>query len=272
MNLKAAAIMLALVCIVLGGALWYRHSVALESAEKDRTTIHRYSNEWVQATSTLDAQRDVSTKLETEIAHWIGETKTLSNQLVTVEATLARTRADAQAAATTAVMAAENTAAMLKERDERIKELESERASLEEQMASVQESYRKLESSIAETEKKLTASEGDRDFLIAELKRLQTEKADMERKFTDLAALREQVRDLRHEEAIAFRRERIRRGLTSTPLKGAELLMRGFPPIGSDESSAATRGSNFDLNVEMGRDGGVLVGTNRMDVLPGTPE
>jgi len=62
----------------------------------------------------------------------------------------------------------------------------------------------------ADTERKLAASEGDREFLLAELKRLQAEKVDLERQFNDLALLRDQIRKLKDELSIASRLEWIR--------------------------------------------------------------
>jgi chromosome segregation ATPase len=102
-----------------------------------------------------------------------------------------------------------------------------------------------LERQIAETERKLTASEGDREFLLAELKRLQTEKADLERQFSDLALLRDQIRKLKDELSIARRLEWIRRGLYGSEHKGAEKLQPGF----------ATPPGDADLEVEIRQDG-----------------
>ena len=100
-----------------------------------------------------------------------------------------------------------------------------------------------LESSITDTQRKLAASEGDRDFLLQELKRMQDEKIELERQFNDLAMLREQVRRLRDELNISRRLDWIRKGLYGN-LKGAERLQMGF-----DNQPAG--GENFDLNVEM---------------------
>jgi len=105
---------------------------------------------------------------------------------------------------------------------------------------------------IADTEKKLLASEGDREFLLKELKRLQVEKADLERQFNDLSALRTQVAKLKEELSIARRLEWIRMGIYGIQeKKGAERLMAGNPP--------PARGSNYNLNVELKQDGGAVI-------------
>jgi chromosome segregation ATPase len=165
--------------------------------------------------------------------------------LATATASLTKAQSDAKAAADAA------KAEMLK-RDAKIAELESERDDLTKKMAGLNSSINTLETSIAETQKKLDLSEGDREFLLAELKRLQTEKAELERQFNDMALLREQVRRLRDELSISRRLEWIRRGLLgATGLKGAERLQRGFV--------AAPQTTNYNLNVEINREGGVRV-------------
>jgi hypothetical protein len=100
----------------------------------------------------------------------------------------------------------------------------------------------------------LEASEGDREFLLKELKRLQAEKSDLERQFNDLAMLRDQVRRLRDELSVSRRLEWIRRGLYGS-LKGGELLRKGF-------ASASNTQTNFNLDVEIKRDGSATVLTN----------
>ncbi len=252
MKAKSAAILLAIVCIVLGGALWYRHTVSQEAEEKHLATIDQLSNEWKQTTTKLDDQRAVNLTLERDLANRAEEVRSFSNNLATTSANLAKTRADAKAA----MEAAE---AAMKERDDKIKGLEEERDDLTKRMTDLNSSIGKLENQIADTERKLRTSEGDREYLMKELKRLQAEKAELERRFQDLAILREQVRKLRDELSITRRLEWIRRGIYGDIGKGAEMLQRGFavrapvtnPPAGQ-----------YNLDVELGRDGAVKVSTN----------
>src|SRR5687768_12687304 len=98
MKAKSAAILLAIVCIVLGGALWYRHTVALETEEKQVATIDQLSNEWKQASTKLEDQRTVNLSLERDLANRAEEVRAFSNNLATTSANLAKTRADAKAA------------------------------------------------------------------------------------------------------------------------------------------------------------------------------
>ena len=90
----------------------------------------------------------------------------------------------------------------------------------------------------ADTERRLTATEGDREFLLTELKRLQVEKAELERQFNDLSVLRTQVAKLKEELTVSRRLEWLRMGIYGMQdKKGAELLMAKGGP--------ATKTNNF---------------------------
>jgi hypothetical protein len=101
---------------------------------------------------------------------------------------------------------------------------------------------------LAEAQRKLQASEGDREALLKEFKRLQADRAELMRQFTDVKLVREQLRKLKAEQSISRRLEWLRRG-TYGSNKGAELLRKGL-------ASASTRPQNFDLNVDLRRDAG----------------
>jgi hypothetical protein len=104
---------------------------------------------------------------------------------------------------------------------------------------------------ISDTEKKLAASEGDREFLLKELKRLQAEKAELERQFNDLSVLRTQVAKLKEELSISRRLEWIRMGIYGAQSqKGAERLLSSTPALPR---------TNFNLNVELKQDGSANV-------------
>ena len=120
-----------------------------------------------------------------------------------------------------------------------------------------------LEGKIAETQRRLEDSEEDREFLLVELKRLQTEKAELEREFNDMALLREQVRRLRDEMSISRRLDWIRHGLYGSFRKGGELLQQGF--------SAKPADTNYNLNVELGVDGSVKLTQPSTNAAPSDP-
>jgi len=141
----------------------------------------------------------------------------------------------------------------LAKRDARIAELENQNSALDKQTTDMKTAITALEARIAETQKKLAASEGDRDFLLKELKRMQAEKADLERKFNDLVVLREQVHKLKEELTVARRLDWLRKGLYGqTEMKGAERLRRGF----QQPTDVKT---NYSLNVEIKKEGSATV-------------
>jgi len=115
-----------------------------------------------------------------------------------------------------------------------------------------------LNTRITDTERKLAASEGDRDLLQRELKRLLAERAELERRFNDLAVLRDQVRKLREEMSIARRVDYFRRGLYGTGKKGAQVLNDGFRNV----AKAAPTPTPTPIEAEVGTDGSVRVGTS----------
>jgi predicted nucleic acid-binding Zn-ribbon protein len=137
-------------------------------------------------------------------------------------------------------------------RDTRINELEAQKDELSKRMNDLNASISNLETQIAATEKKLASSEGDRAFLLKELKRLQAEKAELEKQLNSLAFLREQVRKVKDELSISRRLDWIRRGLYGiSGQKGGERLQQGF--------TAPVVQSNYNLNVELRQDGAVKV-------------
>jgi len=240
--MKALIAILILVCVGLGAGLLYRHSNARKQAIQDEQTITQLTAKANDTDKKLAEQAAVNTVLDTDLMARTQQLIETSNTLVTVTATLARVREEAQVAATTA-------AADIAKRDSRINELETQRDDLTKRMTDLNSQITGFEGQIADIQRKLTSSEGDREYLLRELKRLQREKNDLEKQFNDLAMLRDQVRKLRDELSISRRLDWIRRGLYGS-LKGAERLQRG-PTLPST--------NNFDLNVEIKESGAVNV-------------
>lgn len=244
MNSKTAATFLFIVALVLGAGLFYRHNTAVEEKKKDSATIQQLSNTVAETSMKLEEQKLVNLSLERDFAAQTEELKGFSNRLAATTANLEKTQSDAKAAADVAK-------AELLKRDAEIARLEADRDAYTKKMADLTGKIGTLESQIADTQRKLEASEGDREFLLKELKRLQTEKAELERQFNDLALLRDQVRKLRDELSITRRLEWIRRGLYGSFLKGGERLQKGF--------AGAPSQTNYNLNVELTREGTIRV-------------
>ena len=240
--MKALIAILLILSLALGAGLLYRHTNAQKEQRKSGETIEQLTTKVGDTERKLAEQTAVNTVLDRDLNARTQQLLETSNTLVTVTATLAKVREEAQVAAT-------NATAEIAKRDARINELETQRDDLTKRMTDLNSQITGYESQIADIQRKLTSSEGDREYLLREMKRLQREKNDLERQFNDLAMLRDQVRKLRDELSVSRRLDWIRRGLYGT-LKGAERLQNGFEP---------TTNKNYDLNVEIKQSGGVNV-------------
>jgi chromosome segregation ATPase len=246
--MKAAIIILIICSLGLGFALLYRHNKAVQQQQADQAVKIELTNKLEDVRKKFEDQERVSMFLQTNLDMRSQELLSTSNTLIKTSADLARTQKEAQAAA-------EAAKAEMAKRDARINELESQKIVLDKQATDLESAISRLKLAINDTETKLAASEGDREFLLKELKRLQIEKADLERQFNDLSILRTQVAKLKDELSIARRLEWIRMGIYGQQaIKGAERLMTpGAVPAAA---------SNFNLNVELKQDGGATIKPN----------
>jgi len=245
--MKAAIAFLILVSIGLGVGLMMRHNKALETKQADEKVIVEYSNRVENTQIKLDEQEKLAMFLQTNLTLKGEELNGASNNLAKLNAELAKTKNEMQ-------VAAEAARAEIEKKDAQITQLTSQTNQLTMKMDDLTSNIEKLGKLIGDTERKLSASEGDREFLLKELKRLQVEKADLERQFNDLSVLRTQVAKIKEELTVARRLEWLRMGIYGmNDKKGAEMLVARNP--------AATR-TNFSLNVELKQDGGASVITN----------
>ena len=246
--------------IGLGVALLRQRQQAAEQQVRDAERNLSLFNALSLKQAALTEQVAVNQSLETNLAERVSEVRQFSNKLADVATALARTEAKAEADSKAAQEA-------LAQRDSKISELEGKNDDMLKKMNELNSSITGLESQIAATEKRLAASEGDRAFLLKELKRLQAEKAELERQFNDLVALREQLRKLKDELSIARRLDWIKRGLygSASEKKGAELLnSRPAPPPAAK--------TNFNLDVEIKREGGAKINSPPPTPAPPKPD
>ena len=89
--MKGVIAILVMVSLLLGGALLVRHNKAVEQHKEDESNILRLSNEWVQVSANFAEQKKVNITLETNLTERTEELVTVSNRLVSVSETLART-------------------------------------------------------------------------------------------------------------------------------------------------------------------------------------
>jgi chromosome segregation ATPase len=240
--MKAAIVFLILASLGLGVGLMMRHKQAVELKQQDDQKITQLSTTVEETKNKLDEQEKLAMYLQTNLVLRTEELTGASNTHPKLNADLIRTQQEMPAAAAAPTAETER-------RDAQITQLTTQTNVLTQQMDDLTASIGRLGKQIALTESKLAASEGDREFLLKELKRLQVEKAELERQFNDLATLRTQVAKLKEELSIARRLEWIRMGIYGAQdKKGAERLMAGSTP--------APKSNNFNLNVELKQDGG----------------
>jgi septal ring factor EnvC (AmiA/AmiB activator) len=211
----ATVIIIVMICISLGLgiALLRTQKRAEEQRNMDEESILLHSNQWVQTRVKLDEQAKVNFSLETNLTDRMMELKSVSNKLIDVSGNLAKVEADVKAAQEE-----------IAKRDAKIAELANLLDDKDKKLDDLRTSITGLEAQIAETEKRLTTSEGDKELLLKELKRLQVEKAELERQFNIRHPRRSQEAERRPFHAPA--RLDPTRTLRSNERKGAECCKR----------------------------------------------
>lgn len=242
----AIIVILILACAGLSVVFVKRHKESVEELKFRELEIAKLSNTVVTTRGKLDEQEQVARALESTLTVTKQDLASVSNRLVNTSSDLAKTQKEKQAAE-------EAAKAEIEKRDQQISQLTQQTNAYAIKMDELTVSIGTLGKQIAETERKLTAAEGDREFLLKELKRLQTEKTELEKQFNDLKVLRTQVAKLKEELSISRRLEWIRAGLYgSGNQKGAEKLL---------SAAAAAPRTNFNLNVELKQDGSATITT-----------
>jgi len=250
MKAKVWTIILILICLGLGGGLWYRHHTAVAQKRSDDDQIRHLVQRIEERDRQLALQTEANSNLTAVLQARSVDLEQSLSQLSQTRGLLGKTEAEVKATREEL----ESAKVMVNRRDGRIAELEGANTELERRANEMQTAIADLETRIAETQRRLDESEGNRSFLLKELKRLQAEKADLERRFSDLAELREQIKKTKEDLVVSRRLDWMRRGLYGTAQKsGAELMQGGLrrPPAASKP--------NVDLDVEIRRDGPATV-------------
>ena len=215
--MKPVIVILTVVSVGLGVAMLVQHtrsSTELKAVTEDRA---RFSNNWQEASVKLEELQKVAANMESTLAQRTEALVTSSNELARANSDLTRAQGDIKTAQVD-----------LQKQTARVAELETQRDDLTRKMDELTASIKSLETRIDDTKKKLATSEGDRKFLLTELKRLQDEKSVLVAQFNDLSALRAQVAKLKEEAAINQRIAWIKAGVyNQREKKGAERLLAG---------------------------------------------
>jgi len=252
---KGPILVLLLVAVGLGIALIVVNKEAADQAKEAADSLAVASN---TVTSVKKQMAELLTVNQTLESNLTTVRTDFSNKMALADANLRTTEADlekavAEAKAETKAVAESNTVT-LAERDQKIAELESHSESMDKESAALHVAITNLDTRIATTQEKLARSEGDRTFLLNELKTLQAEKLTLENKFNNITDIREQLHKLKVEAAIARRLDWMRRGMYSSfTEKGGELLIHPLPVVPPSDSTGA--------NVELKQSGGVKIQT-----------
>jgi chromosome segregation ATPase len=169
--MKAAFILLIVCTVGLGVGLLVVHNKRVKIEQARNETAENLTNTIQRLETTrqkLEEQEQVTIQLETNLFLRGQELSSVSNNYMKISAELAKTQKEMQ-------VAVEHARQEIERKDAQIAQLTSQTNALSRKMDDLTSSIGSLSKQIADTEKKLLASEGDREFLLKELKRLQTE-------------------------------------------------------------------------------------------------
>jgi chromosome segregation ATPase len=225
-----------IVLIIVAAGLGFGLSVVNNKAHREKQELYDalsvQSNTVTTIKTSLTEQQAVNQVLETNLAATRAD---YSNKLTLSDANLRSAEENLEKVKTEA----KADTAEIALRDKKISDLENHNQELDKQAGDLQDHISSLQTQIAATTDKLARSEGDREVLLKELKRLQAEKTDLENRFNDLAVLRSQVRKLKNELSQARNLDWIRRGIYDAfKEKGGERLVN--PPDNSPPETNPT--------------------------------
>jgi chromosome segregation ATPase len=241
MKTKIGIVILVAACVGLLIAVFATKKAAEDQRRSDAESIIDYSNQVTAANISLDDLRQVNLMLTNDLSLSRESLVTLSNSLNEAVGTLT------------------NTKAMLQNAEGQIVDLEAQNKLLDERAALLTNSIESLNAQMAETQQKLASADTNNAFLNAELQKQIALRAELERKFNNLDAVRTQVKKLRNDEFVARRLQWLRNGTDpSMSMKGAQQLMQHSLTA----KTASPTNGHYDLNVEVGSDGSVKVSTN----------
>jgi chromosome segregation ATPase len=250
MNSKAPVVILIILCLGLLAGLVVRHNKAENEKRTNAEKIRQLSSEWATARSKLEDLEAVNTGLRTDRDTTKANLERASTQLTETKDSLTQVERKVEEA----TKALQDKALEIARLEARAKELEGQNTELDKQAADMKGAIGSLETRIADTQMRLSTAEGDREYLLGELLRLQTEKGNLERRLNDVVALKEQIQKLRDELSVSKRMENLRKSLYGEgPRKGGEVLQRGVRRPAGDAKP--------DLEVEVRRDGSATLVT-----------
>lgn len=245
MKIKVIIVILAVAAIGLVIALLAIKKQGAAQHATDLTAMNALSNDVLNAQGKINDLNDVNLSLSNNLTAARGQVADLSNHLATTSATLAASQANLASAK-------EQITGL----NSRVSDLEAQNQTLDGRLGELTNAMTQLNAQIADTQQKLAHSKANNDFLQKALQEQMAQRAELEHKFDDLDALRQQVRKIKGEMFVARRLQLDR--YNTAGKKGAELLVlrrdHPYTPPPPVATPAAT-----SLNVEIGSDGSVRV-------------
>jgi chromosome segregation ATPase len=239
---------LTIICLILGIALLIQHTQSRKQLNAAKTENITLAGDLSNARTKADEREKVIAQLETSFSKSKEDLTAKTAELEKTGGELAKVQTDYRKLEADYKLAQ----ADVQKQSLRIADLESQRTGLTQKMETLQGSISSLETQIGDTKKKLALAEGDRQELLAQLKKLEAEKADLVTQFNNISTLRTQLAKLREEAAIAQRLAWTRAGIYSNQeKKGAERLL-------AEDSDKKLKTDNR-LNVEVEQNGGAKV-------------
>ena len=253
MKTRLGLIFLGLVCAGLGLALVVTHKQASEGHLRDAESIETFSNQWVSTKNKYEDQVMLSSAFEEAIEKQKHTLADLSNNLTQTSANLQQ--ANTSLAKDEAALKASEEE--IKKRDGKIADLEAQNRTLDERATELCNSITNLTTEISSIRRQLASAQGDKVLLEQRLRQLITDKADLERQFSDLSIVRAQMSKLKEELITARRRDWIHQGLLGDDdQRGGQMLLRGVSTAGRKPTPPKPA---YDLNVEVSSDGSVRI-------------
>jgi chromosome segregation ATPase len=252
MKVKLGILILAIVCVGLLIALVATKKSSSDQHVKDAASILEFSNQLDSANMSLNDLRQVNLFLTNDLASTRQALDAASNSLAETTTQLAGAKTQI-----------EGDQSQISNLNGRISDLESQNKVLDDRAITLSNNIVTLDSQIAATQKQLAVAQTNNAFLVAELQKQLNQKAELERRFNDLDAVRAQVKKLKTELFEARRLQWMNEGTSpGDQPKGAALLMQRTPlPTAAtvNVKSPSKPAPVYDLNVEVGSDGSVHI-------------
>jgi chromosome segregation ATPase len=241
MKTKIVVAFLAVASAGLAIALFVTKNRSDEQHKTDLSSIEDLTKQLVSVRQTNSELSDINIVLNRDLATNQVQIAALSNSLVGTEASL-----------TDSHTALSNAQDQITGLNTRITDLEKQNNALDQRATELTGAITQLNAQIADTRGKLATSENNNTYLQQQLQKQMAEKAELEHKFNDLDALRQQVKKIKTDMYIARRLQLMKNDIAGK--KGAELLIAHQPA-----ETTAPAAPSYGLNVEVGSDGSVKI-------------